>query len=125
MHKAKRIFAIGDFKDHLTDSIRVICRQWVKGLIRLGHDVQRFTYRNIAFQYSISGSLPWLGKKKADKLLLKQIKSYYPDIILILTMKLIPERTVIVKIRRKRTLFLWEMPTSQDMLIIRNGMIWF
>jgi len=73
-------------------------RMWGKGLLRLGHDVQRFSYRNIMLQCS-----PFPGKrlaqrfakKSADRLLIDQLKRYYPDIVLILTMKYLDAQTVI------------------------------
>jgi len=52
MPKAKRIFVIADFKDELAKSIRMQQRMWVKGFLRLGHDVQRFSYRNIMMQFN-------------------------------------------------------------------------
>lgn len=95
MPKVKRIFAVADFKDHLPGSIQVRCRHWVKGLIRLGHDVQRFSYRNIVSQYSPYGSLRWLGRKKANMLLYEQVKNYRPDIILLLAMKYLDDKMVL------------------------------
>ncbi len=90
MQKAKRIFIIADFKDEKPWSIFVEERRLVKALIRLGHDVQRFSYRNIMMQCSPFPSkrvAKKLGKKKTDKLLAKQISKYYPDIVLVFSMK--------------------------------------
>jgi spore maturation protein CgeB len=96
----KRIFIVADFKDELTKSIRISPRMWVKGLIRAGHDVQRFGYHNILAQLT---PLPGrvfrrltLGfmKRKADQLLAEQIKAYYPDIVFILSMKYLDATTV-------------------------------
>jgi len=50
MAKPKRIFVIADFKDELPRSIHIQPRMWVKGLLRLGQDVQRFSYRNVMMQ---------------------------------------------------------------------------
>jgi spore maturation protein CgeB len=71
---------------------------WVKGLLRLGHDVQRFSYRNMMMQYS-----PWpskkiarhFAKKEADAVLVDQVRRYYPDIVFILSMKYLNAQTVV------------------------------
>jgi len=98
MQKPKRIFVIADFKDEGPKSIRTQQRMWIKGLLRLGHDVQRFSYRNIMMQCS-----PFPGKrlaqrfakKSVDRLLIDQLKRYYPDIVFILSMKYLDAETVI------------------------------
>jgi len=98
MDEAKRIFVIADFKDEKSQSVFVDERRIVKGLIRLGHDVQRFSQRNIIMQCSPLPSkrlARLFVKKKADKILLKQIKYYYPDIVLALTMKYLDPETVL------------------------------
>ena len=90
MKKARRIFVIADFKDEKPWSIFVDERRIVKGFIRLGHDVQRFSHRNIVMQCS-----PFPSKRlsksfagrKAKEVLLEQIKYYYPDVILAFNMK--------------------------------------
>jgi hypothetical protein len=86
----KRIFVIADFKDDSPKSVRVERRRWVKGFIRLGHDVQRFSYRNIMLQ---SSPLPgWkianpAARKKADAILLEQLSKYHPHIVFIYAIK--------------------------------------
>jgi len=101
MRKAKRIFVIADFKDEVPKSIRYPPRTWIKGLLRLGHDVQRFSYRNILMQYNpFSGKhfrrfMPRFARKTADGILTKQIESYYPDIVFVLGMKYITPDTVL------------------------------
>jgi len=100
VQKAKRIFVIADFKDEWPRSIFLEERRLVKGLIRLGHDVQRFSYRNIMTQYNpFSGKhfrrfMPRFARRTADEVLLKQIKAYYPDIVIFLTMKYITTETI-------------------------------
>lgn len=100
MSKAKRIFVIADFKDEFPRSVRAQARMWVKGLIRLGHDVQRFPYRNIMTQFN-----PFPGKhfrrfaprfvgRRADSILAEQIKLYHPHIVLLLGMKYMTNETV-------------------------------
>ena len=57
MPRARRIFAISDFKDESPRSVFLEERRMVKGLVRLGHDVQRFSCRNIMTQFN-----PFSGK---------------------------------------------------------------
>lgn len=98
MQEAKRIFIISDFKDESPKSIRVERRRWVKGFIRLGHDVQRFSYRDILMHYS-----PFRGRriaqyfagKKTNSLLIEHIKQYHPDIVFVYSIKDLDEKTVI------------------------------
>ena len=98
MCKPKRIFIIADFKEESAKSIQMQQRMWIKGLLRLGHDVQHFSYRNIMMQCS---PLPGkriaqkLGKKKADCLLVEQVKQYHPDIVFVLSMKYLDAETVV------------------------------
>jgi len=97
MQKAKRIFLIADFNDESPKSIRMQPRMWLKGLMRLGHDVQRFSYRNTMLQSSPFPSkrmARYFAKKRADAILIEQIKRYYPDIVLILSMKYLDDKTV-------------------------------
>lgn len=101
MSAPKRIFVIADFKDEESKSIRIQPRMWVKGLLRLGHDVQRFSYRNILTQFNpFSGIhfrrfMPRFVKKRADNIFVGQIKPYHPDIVLILSMKYLTPQTVL------------------------------
>ncbi len=48
--KPLRIFLIGNFRDTAVISVNAEPRLWQKGLIRLGHDVQRFSYTNVKEQ---------------------------------------------------------------------------
>lgn len=98
MQKPKRIFVISDFKNEKPQSVFVDERKIVKGLTRLGHDVQQFSHRNIVMQCSPFPSKRFarhFAKRKADKVLLKQVKYYYPDIVLALSMKYLDAETVI------------------------------
>jgi len=93
----KRIFLIADFKDEKPQSIRIERRHWAKGFVRLGHDVQRFSYRNIMLQFSPIKSQIFARrffKKQVDSALAEQVKHYYPDIVMILGMKNLDRRTV-------------------------------
>ncbi len=97
MAKPKRIFVISDFKDERPWSIFIDERRTLKGLILLGHDVHRFSYRNILLQSSFITSKRFakiFARKKANELLINQVKYYYPDIVLIIPMKLLDIETV-------------------------------
>ena len=52
MPKAKRIFVISDFKLQKPQAVFVDARRIVKGLIREGHDVLTFSYRNMLMECS-------------------------------------------------------------------------
>lgn len=95
MHK--RIFVIADFKDEKPKSISIERRHWTKGFVRLGHDVQRFSYRNIMMQFSPIKSRIFARrfvKKQVDAALAEQVKHYHPDIVIILVMKYLDSRTI-------------------------------
>jgi spore maturation protein CgeB len=97
MAKIQRVFLIADFKDELPQSIRIERRHWAKGFIRLGLDVQRFSYRNIMEQLSPIRSrrvaARW-GKPRADEALVEQVRNYHPDLVLLLAMKSLDAATV-------------------------------
>jgi glycosyltransferase involved in cell wall biosynthesis len=100
MQKPKRIFAIADFKDESSKSIRIERRRWPKGFIRLGHDVQRFSYRNVLTQFNpFSGRhfrrfVPRFVKQRADNILVEQVAKYHPDIIFVGGMKYLDRHTI-------------------------------
>jgi len=97
MPKHKRIFLLADFKNESTRSIRVQAKMWEKGLIRLGHDVHRFSYRNIMLQESPFPSKRialTFAKRRTDDIAAEQIKKYKPDIIFILGFKYYDDKTV-------------------------------
>jgi glycosyltransferase involved in cell wall biosynthesis len=88
---------ITDFKNESPRAIFLEERRLAKYLVRIGNDVQRFSYRNVMLQYSPFSSkriARHLGAKKADLLLAEQIKRYYPDIVLFLSLKHITPKTV-------------------------------
>jgi len=97
MRRARRIFVISDFKDESPRSVFLEERRMTKYLIRIGHDVQRFSYRNIMMQESLFPSkrfAKYFAKGKADLLLAEQIKSYYPDVVIVLSIKHITPETI-------------------------------
>ena len=90
MRKAKRIFVISDFKLEKPQAVFVDGRRIVKGLIREGHDVLTFSYRNMLMECSpfpVKRFAKRFAKEKTDTILLKMVKYYYPDIIMALSMK--------------------------------------
>jgi len=100
MDRSKRIFLIADFKDESKRALRLQSRMWTKGLVRAGHDVQQFSYRNMLTRHNsfvgkkLSRLMPGFTKKTADKLLMKQIRDYHPDIIFLFGMKYFDAKTV-------------------------------
>jgi len=97
VQRPKRIFIIANFKDDSAQSIRIERRRWVKGFIRLGHDVQRFSYRNILMQSSLIKSKTLarrFARRRADEVLVKQVRAYHPDIVLVLNPKDLDHNTI-------------------------------
>ena len=97
MRKAKRIFIISDFKDESPRAVFLEERRIAKYLIRLGNDVQCFSYRNIMMQCSPFPSKSMakrFARKKTDSLLAAQIEKYYPDVVLLLSIKHITLETI-------------------------------
>jgi hypothetical protein len=96
----KRIFVIADFKDEYPRAVRVERRRWPKGFVRAGHDVQRFSYRNILTQFNpFSGKkfrrfMPKFVKRRANDILARQVRAYHPDIIFIELNKYIDSQTI-------------------------------
>jgi len=80
---------IADFKVTRAQSVRIERRHWSKGFIRLGHDVQCFSYKDVMMQLSPINSTrisSILGKKRAYKALIEIARCYHPDIIMIMAM---------------------------------------
>jgi glycosyltransferase involved in cell wall biosynthesis len=97
MPQKRRIFVISDFKDEHPKSIRMQPRMWIKGLLRLGYDVQRFSYRNVMMQCSPLPSkriARKFAKKKTDSILAEQVRHHHPDIVFMLGLKYINAQTV-------------------------------
>jgi spore maturation protein CgeB len=131
MSQPKRIFLIADFKNSRPQSIRIERRHWIKGFIRIGHDVQRFSYRDVMMQLSPVNSskiVQRIGKKRADKALIEQIKYYHPDIVMIMAMKHLDAETV-MKMREAapNTTFVgrdvdWFVESNRDRIEIAKKM---
>lgn len=85
MTKAKRIFFITDTKD-LTDKLLLDCwRKYVKGFNRLGCDCQVFSYNHAFSQVSPfkRKEIIRFYKGRVDELLVRQIKNYRPDVVIV------------------------------------------
>jgi glycosyltransferase involved in cell wall biosynthesis len=100
MSKAKRIFFVADTKG-LTDKLLLSgLRRQVKGFIRLGHDTQVFDYRGAFRQAGFVLRRKWARRLcqsyVVNKLLVKQIKNYNPDIVLVDFPNYLDAKTVIL-----------------------------
>jgi hypothetical protein len=97
MSKAKRIFFVADTKG-LTDRLLLVgLRKQVKGFIRLGHDIQVFSYNNAVLKTTPVRNnrlIDRLYKHRVDDLLVRQIKNYSPDIVFITFAKYLDAQTI-------------------------------
>ncbi len=86
MARAKRIFLINDTRNFTDKLLMEGLRKKVKGFIRLGHDTQVFSY-NTAFWQTSPVMSKILSRKRCkphvDKLLVKQVKRYNPDVVFV------------------------------------------
>jgi glycosyltransferase involved in cell wall biosynthesis len=86
MPRAKRIFLINDTRNFTDKLLLEGLRKKVKGLIRIGHDTQVFSYNTAFWQtnpiVSKLVSRKWC-KPHVDELLVKQVKNYNPDIVFV------------------------------------------
>lgn len=85
MPKAMRIYLIDDFKDNSLRSPLTLGSRLQKGLVRSGHDVFRFSYRDMQRQYSLfhyNSFIKIIGKKAALNVMASQIRNYRPDVII-------------------------------------------
>jgi len=98
MSKAKRIFFVADIKEFTGKLLKNEDRRLIKGLIRAGHDVQVFNYRDAFLQGGLLMSMRFARRRcktaVADKLLAKQIKNYNPDIIFVRLVNYLDGETV-------------------------------
>ena len=97
MLKAKRIFFVADTKGFTNDLLLEVLRKYIKGFVRLGHDIQVFSYNNALGLISPIKSRSWAGwlyKSRVDKLLAKQIKNYSPDIVHVGFAKFLDAKTI-------------------------------
>jgi len=100
LRKVKRIFYIAGFKDESPRSIRIQPRMWLKGLLRLGHDVQRFNYWNISKIVNrfnkgyMRRFINRLNGNKTDNILVEHVKNYKPDIVFLYSMKYLTDVSI-------------------------------
>jgi len=80
-----RIYLIEDFKETSLRSPLAFGHKLQKGMLRLGHDVFPFSYRDIQRQYSLfhyCSFIKSIGKRAALRVMVSQIQNYQPDIII-------------------------------------------
>lgn len=86
MPKAKRIFIVEDMKEYTDKFLLSGIRKQVKGFIRLGHDVHRFSYGG-AFRYVAPVMSNILSRRRykdrVDEVLVREVEGYNPEIIMI------------------------------------------
>lgn len=86
MSKPKRICIVADIVYNPAKMYLNAMRKLAKGWIRLGHDVEIFSYRNAIFNLSPIKSKKFayrFYKSKADELLANRLRHYIPDIVFI------------------------------------------
>lgn len=86
MPRAKRIFFVIDTRTFTDKLLLASLRKKTKGLIRIGHDTQVFSYNTAFWQtnplMSKLFSRKWC-KPHVDELLVRQVKNYNPDIVFV------------------------------------------
>lgn len=86
MIKPKRIFIIADIGYSPAKMYLNAMRKFAKGWIRMGHDVEIFSYRTAIFNLSPIKSKKFayrFYKSKVDELMALRLKNYLPDIVFI------------------------------------------
>ncbi len=86
-----KILFIADFRRDHPRFMLNNPRMFSKGLVRNGHDVLEFSYKDQLMgnsPFRSKGFSLWYGKKKTDNSLLKLARHYQPDVLLITTFKL-------------------------------------
>ena len=92
-----KILFLADFR---RDSPRFLLnnpRIMSKGFMRHGHDVLEFSYRDMILRNSLIASKKWAvkwAKRKTDQMLLRMAQSYEPDLLFIMTFKLLDVETI-------------------------------
>ncbi|MCF7954337.1 MAG: glycosyltransferase [Phycisphaerae bacterium] len=97
MAKVKRIFIVEDMREYTDKFLLSGIRKQVKGFIRLGHDVHRFDYGGAFWHLepvkSKLLSRKWI-KGQVDDLLVRQLKTYRPDIVQISFANFLDAKTI-------------------------------
>jgi len=92
-----KILLVADFRGDSPGFTLNNARILAKGLVRNGHDVCRFSFRERLLSLSPIKSKKWaikLAKKKTDQLLFELAGHYQPDIVLLVAFKLVDAETV-------------------------------
>ncbi len=87
----KRVFVLANHVELTLDALPLGRHYWIKGLMRAGCDVQTFSYQDALIHDSPGGSKALARlfyKRRVNDLLVSQVKSYHPDVVLILGMRL-------------------------------------
>ena len=80
-----RIYLIDDFKETSLRSSLTFAHKLQKGLLRCGHDVMPFSYRDIQRQYSFfhyCSFLKSINRKNSLRVMVSQVRDYQPDVII-------------------------------------------
>lgn len=92
-----RVLVVADFRrDHprwLINNSRI----FAKGFVRNGHDVLDFSYREVVLSQSPIRSkrwAAWLGKARADSLLVEQVRHFQPELVFVTAFKLLDGGTL-------------------------------
>ena len=100
MTKAKRIFFVTDMNAFDDKFLINWIRKQIKGFIRLGHDIQVFDYKGAFRQAGFIMGRKWARRlcqsHIVNKLLLKQIKNYTPDIVNVIFPHYLDAKTVML-----------------------------
>ena len=100
MTKAKRIFFVTDMNAFDDKFLINWIRKQIKGFIRLGHDTQVFDYKGAFRQAGFIMGRKWARRlcqsHIVNKLLLKQIKNYNPDIVNVVFPHYLDAKTVML-----------------------------
>ena len=97
MQKLKRIFIVADISYKPIKMYLNAMRKLAKGFIRLGHDVEIFSYRQALYYFSPLKSKSFAAfycKTKVDELIANQIRQYKPDIIWIGFPRVLDAKTI-------------------------------
>ena len=97
MSKSKRILIVADLSSNPIKMFLHHARKLAKGFIRLGHDVNTFSYRSELLQLSPLKNPSFAGcffKSKVDELLANGIRNYSPDIIHVSFAKFLDVKTI-------------------------------
>lgn len=134
MQKPKRIFVLADFKLDSPRNTQIIARKLCKGLIRNGHDVLPFSYRDAMIQRSPISSKRIalkLMKRRTDQFCCQLLRDYQPELVIVLTFRNLDENTIALlrqAVPQARFLGWYEDPldgVNKSTLNICRNLDWF